>query len=54
MRSKIKKNMNKRQKKCKIEDREENWRLYIQQKRLVKQMVRDELGKHEKNDNAGN
>ena len=43
-----KKKMNKRQKKCKIEDREENWRLYIQQKGLVKQMVRDELGKHEK------
>ena len=45
---KNRKNMNKRQRNCKIEDREENWRLYIQQKRLVKQMIRDELAKHEK------
>ena len=29
---KYRKNMNKRQRNCKIEDREENWRLYIQQK----------------------
>ena len=45
---KNRKNMNKRQRNCKIEDREENWRLYIQQKGLVKQMIRDELLKHEK------
>ena len=45
---KKRKNMIKRQRNCKIEDREENWRLYIQQKRLVKQMIRDELAKHEK------
>ena len=36
---KNRKNMNKRQRNCKIEDREENWRLYIQQKGLVKQMI---------------
>ena len=45
---KNRKNMNKRQRNCKIEDREENWRLYIQQEGLVKQMIRDELGKYEK------
>ena len=45
---KIRKNMNKRQRNCKIEDREKNLRLYIQQKGLVKQMIRDELAKHEK------
>ena len=48
MRLRIEKNMNKRQRNCKIEDREENWRLYIQQKGLVKQMIQDELAKHEK------
>ena len=47
MRLKIEK-MNKRQRNCKIEVREENWRLYIRQKGLVKQMIRDELAKHEK------
>ena len=45
---KNRKNMNKRQRNCKIEDREENLRLYIQQKGLVKQIIRDELWKHEK------
>ena len=45
---KNRKNMNKWQRNCKIEDRGENWRLYIQQKGLVKQMIRDELAKHEK------
>ena len=51
---KNKKNMNKRQRNCKIEDREENWRLYIQQKGLVKQMILDKLVKHEKMIKKGN
>ena len=42
------KNMNRRQRNYRVEDREENWRQYIQQQGLVKQMIRDELGKHEK------
>ena len=44
------KNMNRRQRNCRVEDREENWRLYIQQKGLVKQIIRDETddSKHEK------
>ena len=33
------KNMNKRQRNCKIKVRDENLRLYIQQKILVKQMI---------------
>ena len=40
---KNRKNMNKRQRNCTVEDREENWRLYIQQKGLGKQIIRDEL-----------
>ena len=40
--------MNKKPINCKVEDREENLRLYIQQNGLVKQMIRHELGKHEK------
>ena len=40
--------LNRRQRNCNAENREENWGRYLRQKELVKQMIRKELGEHEK------
>ena len=40
--------LNRRQRNCNAENREENWGRYLQQKELVKQMIRKELGEHKK------
>ena len=40
--------LNRRQRNCNAENREQNWGRYLQQKELVKQMIRKELGKYQK------
>ena len=39
--------LNRRQRNCNAENREENWGRHLQQKELVKQMIRKGLGEHE-------